>query len=337
MINPAYGDLAQSFQLRRQDTALKTSMARLANELTSGTREDLGAAVRGDFRALAGIERTITRLTTMNLAATEAAQQASATQAVLSELQDLASGNATALLSASSSSSPQMISAATVDSKERLFSAVSALNTNSAGRYILSGTLSDTKPLASGEEMLSALQTAVAGAATATDVISAIDGWFDAPAGGGGFLDQAYRGSDAPAGYFPAIQSGANAGITASDPAIRSALRGLAVAALVSQGVLDGDPTARAYLVQVAGESLMTASGGLTDLRGQTGAAEAAIETLATRNASEISSLELARAGIVAADPYETATALEETQTQLETLYTITARLSRLSFADYMA
>lgn len=336
MINPAYGDLAQSFQLKRQDAALKTNIAKLAHELTSGRHEDIGAAVRGDFRLLAGIEGSITKLTAMKFAATEAAHQASATQAALTEVQDLVSDNAATLLSTSSGATSATVAAVTIGSAERFLSAVSALNTNLGGRYVLSGTHSDTKPLASGEEILTALRTLVAGATTATDVLAAVDGWFDAPVGGGGFLDHAYSGSDTAASYLPTIQSGANAGITAADPAIRSALRGLAVAALVSQGALGGDVTGRAYLVQKAGEGLMAASDGLTELRGQTGAAEAAIEAEAVRNATEISSLEIARAGIVAADPYETATALEETQTQLEMLYTITARLSRLSFADYL-
>ena len=45
---------------------------------------------------------------------------------------------------------------------------------------------------------------------------------------------------------------------------------------------------------------------------------------------------ELRRRGIVAADPFETANALEAAKTQLETLYALTARLSRLNLADYL-
>lgn len=337
MINPAYGDLAQNYLLKRHDTALKTGIARLTQELTGGTRQDIGAAVRGDYRTLAGIERTITQLTAMNTAASEAALRASATQSVLGTLKDLASGNAVTLMTAVSSANPAMIDAATSDSRERLFSAVSALNTDIAGRHLLSGTRSDVPPLTSGEAILTALQGAVAGAATVSDALSAIDDWFDAPQGGGGFLDQAYRGSDTAVGYAPVLQTGMNDGLTAADPAIRAALRGLAVAALVSEGLFSGDAAARASLAQAAGERLIASSDGLTALQGKTGAAEAAIAALSTRNAAEISGLELARAGIVAADPYETATELEAAQTRLETLYTITARLSRLSFADYMS
>jgi flagellar hook-associated protein 3 FlgL len=36
------------------------------------------------------------------------------------------------------------------------------------------------------------------------------------------------------------------------------------------------------------------------------------------------------------ADPYQAATELELAQTQLEAVYTLTARLSRLSLSDYL-
>ena len=56
----------------------------------------------------------------------------------------------------------------------------------------------------------------------------------------------------------------------------------------------------------------------------------------AIRNAAEASALQIARNGLVAADPYDTATAIQAVQTQIETLYTLTARLSRLSLTDYL-
>jgi flagellar hook-associated protein 3 FlgL len=46
--------------------------------------------------------------------------------------------------------------------------------------------------------------------------------------------------------------------------------------------------------------------------------------------------LEIARADLVAIDPFEAATRMEAAQTQLETLYSVTARLSRLSLVDFL-
>ncbi len=46
--------------------------------------------------------------------------------------------------------------------------------------------------------------------------------------------------------------------------------------------------------------------------------------------------MEIARTELIGADPYDTATEMEAVQGQLETLYTVTARLSRLSLADFL-
>ena len=54
------------------------------------------------------------------------------------------------------------------------------------------------------------------------------------------------------------------------------------------------------------------------------------------RNGAETSALEIARTDILAIDPYRTATELQSTETRLETLYTLTARLSRLSLSEYL-
>ena len=49
-----------------------------------------------------------------------------------------------------------------------------------------------------------------------------------------------------------------------------------------------------------------------------------------------ISTLQVSRNDIRSADPYQTATALTEVQTQIETLFAVTARLSRLNLVDYL-
>jgi flagellar hook-associated protein 3 FlgL len=66
------------------------------------------------------------------------------------------------------------------------------------------------------------------------------------------------------------------------------------------------------------------------------GTVEGQIEAASTRNNSETSSLQIARNGITGVDPYETASKLEATRQQIEMLYTLTSRISRLSLVDYL-
>ena len=67
------GDMAQSFQLRSHNTQLQRTVQTLSAEMTSGTKADLAAAVSGDFRALAGIDRSLGTLDAFRTATAEAA------------------------------------------------------------------------------------------------------------------------------------------------------------------------------------------------------------------------------------------------------------------------
>ena len=74
----------------------------------------------------------------------------------------------------------------------------------------------------------------------------------------------------------------------------------------------------------------------LADTRARVGMAEAAIAAAQTQNASEKAGLEIMRNDLIAADPFEAATRLEETNRQLESIYLITARIARLNLANYL-
>ena len=122
----------------------------------------------------------------------------------------------------------------------------------------------------------------------------------------------------------------------ADNPALREVMKGFAMAALVGEGVLAGDAAEQSALLNSAGERLINADQDLTALRAEIGLSQQRIEDADTRVSAEKTSLELARNKLIAVDPYEAASELEATYTQLETFYTITARLARLNFTDYM-
>lgn len=331
------GDMARSYLFTRQNSTLKTEAAKLSLEMASGQKADLARATSGDLMTLAALNHRIGLLASHKTATAEADLFTETVQTALETSQSLIGDLAPALADAGVTSNPTQMRAVAFDARQRLFTAVSALNAQTGDRYVLSGAGTDGAPLAGAQEILNGLSAAIAGQPTASDALGAIDAWFDAPAGGGGFADQIYGGSAAPLAPF-AIEADARAQLTttAMDPAIRDTLKGLAVAALVADGAFAGNPSAQSLLLKGAGETLFAANDGLAELRGQIGSVQGRIASAETRNSAESSTLQIARAGIVGADPYETASALEATQTQLETLYSLTARLSRLSLADFL-
>ena len=89
-------------------------------------------------------------------------------------------------------------------------------------------------------------------------------------------------------------------------------------------------------LAQIAGTSLLQAQSDRTVLAGRLGVVQAVIDQAQTRNSAEESALKLARSDLLSVDSYEATTRMEAAQNQLETLYAVTARLSRLSLVDFL-
>ena len=328
------GDLSQSFQLRRDNARLKEDLQRFSGELSTGRVADLRAAVQGDLRPLASLERSMSLLSSFR---TSNAEAALFTEVVQSSLAGIQSGaetlSATALL-ARTSAVPAQLDAVGREAVQQFEAAVARLNQQAAGRSLFAGLATDGPALRPAGEILDAIQTAVAGSATAADVGTALDTWFGA---GGGFETFAYVGSPDPLRPFQ-ISPGESADmpVTALDPAIRDTLRGLAMSALLDRGVLAGNVPERAALAGASGEALIAARDSLVSLRGAVGDTEASIERARVRNETESAAAERARAAIVEADPFQAATELQAVQVQLETLYAITARLSGLSLTNFL-
>ncbi|MGD9917155.1 MAG: flagellin [Paenirhodobacter sp.] len=331
------GDMAQTYLLRRHNVQLKTTMSRLTQELASGVQQDVGAAVKGDFTALAAIDRSQRRIDSFSQSASEADVFLSSQQDALELIQNHASQIGATMISSASTTQASMIDAVTGDAAQRFASIVSALNVNVAGRYVFSGNTTDTAPLGASEDIISALSGVITGMTNATDIVSAVDDWFDAPTGGGGFLDFSYHGSDtalAPAQVSETDR--ADLSLTAADPSLRNLLKGFALATLVSENLVPDDIDVRATLTRAAGEQIATADAELTTVRSELGTVQEIVSDAQVRNSAEKSSLAIAKNKLIGIDEYDSATALEAVQTQLETLYTLTARLTGLSLTDYL-
>lgn len=337
MRNVSLGDLGRMMQSRRNYAGLSAEVQRLTQEVATGAKADRGRAVRGDFTALAAIDRARLTADAARLALSEAATLTGSLQTMLGAAQTAASGIAVGLMSATTTTGAGQVDALTTDARQKFFTAVSALNMQVGDRYVLSGTATDARPISGGQDILDALTAAIAGQVTVSGVTSAVAAWFDAPPGGGGYLDTVFSGSLTP---LAPLQTGpgdsVSMALTAADPAIIDLLEGLATAALVAEGALAGDVNGRALLTRAAGQMILSADGPMTGIRASLGTAEAAVADAQVRQSAEVTALDLARAALIGADPYAAATALEEAQARIETLYTLTARLSRLSLAEVL-
>lgn len=335
MSNLTLGDLASTFQLRRFTGERKADLTRLAMELTTGVKADLGAAIAGDFGPFAGIERSLRTNAAYSTTNTEASSFFAGAQLALESIQSITQDLSPALLTASSARDATLIHATSADAKQKFASVVSRFNTQIADRSIFAGATTDSAALAPAQTMLDDIVAATAGMTTAADVEAAVVAWFDDA--GGGFETSGYLGSINDMGAMKiADDETIQMTIRADDSVVRDTLKGLALAALGAEGVLDGDIAEQANLIERASIRMLTSDGDLTQTRAEIGSIERRIEDASARNAAEAAAYEIARGEMVNADPYETATMLETVYAQIETLYTVTARLSALRFSEYM-
>ncbi len=332
MTRISVGDASLANILARQGADLRGQVLRASQEIASGNQSDIAASLRGDVSPLLAIDASLSRLSAYKSNTTEAAFQTAAQQSAIAGLSELATGLSTSLLGARNFSTPAQIDTLAADAKGRLASAIGLLNAQASGRAVFSGVDTDTVPLGSVEDMLAALQTAATGATTAGQVAAAVSTWFADPLGYGAF----YQGGDplSPAPIAPGET--AELGTTAMDPILRDTLAAFAMAALLDRGVLAGDAAECGRLAQQAGQQLVSTEDARTTLRARIGTVEAQIEAARTRNSAEETSLGILRSDLGSVDPYEAATRLQTVQSQLESLYLVTARVSRLSLTEYL-
>jgi flagellar hook-associated protein 3 FlgL len=332
MTRIAVGDASMTNILARQGADLRGQVQRAAQEVATGRHADIGKVMRGDMAPLMAVDASLSRLAAYKTNTTDAAFHAAAQQSALSGLSQLASGITTTLMGSRDFPTPAQVAATAADARGRLASAVGLINSQASGRAVFSGVATNAVPLGSVEDMLTALETAAVVATTAGQVEAAVNGWFADPLGFGAF----YQGGAALSAAPIAPGETADLSTTAMDPAIRDTLAGFAMAALIDRGMLAGNLDERARLAQTAGLTLHRTEDARITLAARIGTVEAQIEAARTRNSAEETSLGILRSDIGSVDPYEAATRLETIRAQLESLYLVTARVSRLSLAEYL-
>lgn len=328
------GDLAQGYLLRSRSAALKQDMQRLNAELTSGQVSDVRKTLSGNYSFLTDVERKVGVLGNYAIAATEASHFTGSMQQALGHFGSLTEGLASSLMVAGTSASGANAADIASDARATLDGLVSTLNVSVAGRSLFAGNATNRAPLTDSAALLADLSTAMGGATTPTDMIASAEAWFNSPAG---FEAITYRGSnDALSPFALSPKDSVAVDLRATDPGFTRAMRGAAVAALATDPAFGLSSQDQSTLFGLIGQDLLAGQADILTLQAKVGFAEAQVDTIAARNAAEVTSLNMARNSLLEADPFEAATKLEEVQFQLQSLYSITVRMSQLSLVNYL-
>ena len=330
------GDLAQGFVLRKQGTELTRQMDRLTAEVSTGRAADIPKAVSGNLLPLADIERALSMAEVQRDTTRIAALDAGIMQTALSRVGDGADTLANAALMTTNGQGAADLGVLAQEAQGTLSDMIGSLNSTAAGRALFGGDASDRAPLAGADVLRDALRAELSAAPDAASVKAALDTFFDSP--GGGFATAIYRGGT---GETSPYALGAGEAVTlrirGDDAALRDQLKQTAMLSLVADPALGLAEADRVALAREAGVALRTGQEGVVRLQSQLGFAEERIAQAESRIETEITSLGIARNDLLSVDVAESASALEQVQSQLELLYTITARSSRLNLANFLS
>jgi flagellar hook-associated protein 3 FlgL len=330
------GDLAQSFVQRRQSAQLVRDLGRLTQEVSTGRAADTAKHLSGNLLPLNDIERALTLASAHRDVARIAALDAGIMQTALDRVQESADSLAAAALvteQAGGAAQPGILAEA---ARAALSTMIGALNSGAAGRTLFGGDVTDRPPLADAETLLEGLRTSLAAAPDQAALRGALDSFFDAP--GGGFATSVYRGGQAAATAH-ALGAGETVAlrIRADDAALRDQIKQVAMLSLLDDPALALGHDDRAAIAREMGTGLLAGQDGITRLRAQLGFAEERIAQAQSRIDAESTSLGIARNDLLSVDIFDSASALEQVQAQLETLYTLTARTARLNLANFLS
>lgn len=328
------GDLAFNFSNRLSNVRVRTEINSLATELTTGLKVDIRTPLSGDSSPILFIERSLSRLSAYETGITESTIFMAGVQAALAQVSEHMQYLTQAGLNLENNPNPSLLANFARDASSRFEAIIDTLNGSIGGRSFFAGAETQTRPVANASLILQDIKASLPPGASADDISLAVDSFF---APGATFDTVHYLGSDTKLSPFRVSpESNISFGVTAKNTELRASLAASAKVALLEEGILIGEEAEQGALIRQASIDLFGAGTGVVALRADMGVIENRLDMARARNMTEVGALETARLAIVAADPFQTATRLQSVQTQLETMYTLTARLSQLNLTRFL-
>lgn len=331
---PSYGfpTLLQYSRLNASISDIKQRSEQLRVELSTGRIDDLSAELAGSIGDAQLLRKAISDVANQQTAITRALGRAQTAQLSLARAADGATELGANVLDAVGRNDENAIGIFATKAGLQLEAAITAFNQRYEGRALFSGDETHQNALANSETLLNDVRAIFAGAADAAQLEADLDAYFSTP--GGGFETNIYLGGDGDAARTE-ISDGelVSYSAKADEQPVRDLLRSLSTLVVAEEqtGFVDRD----AALSSAAG-GLIEANDNMALIRSRIGAAEERMVTAQSLLDAEHTALGETYNDRTARDPYEAATLLQQLETQLQTSFTLTARISRLTLANYI-
>jgi flagellar hook-associated protein 3 FlgL len=314
-----------SAQFTQNITELRQSIARTAEETTTGRYSDLAAHLSGRVGTAMLSQKALDDIGFQREQLSQREARLDVTQRSLTMIHDRALGIDVSMQQALGTGNLANQGLAARDAKAALSDIFSALNVRFGERYLFAGDATATQPLPSPDDLLSDIRQIADTAADPAAFAAALNTYFNTP--GGGWQQDIYGGT--------AAASDPDA-VTAGSPAIVQLISNLSVLAISDPAdsplLIAQNPS----LVNTAAQGLSSGLTALTNLRADRGVVQ---EQLATQKESldiEETIFTIAFNALTARDQYEAAGALKDLESSLEASYLLTSRLASLSLLNFL-
>ena len=334
--------------------ALRYSMLRMQADLTKSQKEmstlrvaDVGLALGSRTGLSVSLNRDVARLNSLMDSNALASSRLASTQTALGQLADRGEDLRVTLAAAlSGNADPGVVR----DDGSAMIEAMTAiLNTSINGEYLFAGINTDAQPIADFNDPASPNRVAfdqaffnrfgfnqddpAAAAITKAQMETFIDTDVVPLFTGAGWSDWSSASDQSIVSRI-----GLNETTETSVSANISGVRKLAMAAVLSGHLMSGNFNEGAIAAVVERSLGFVAEGvaEVTDQRSATGVAETRIKNATTRIEMQVDLFERNIGDLEGVDPYEASTRVTALVTQIETSYSLTARLQQLSLLNYL-
>lgn len=314
-----------SAQFGRTVATLRESIARTAEESTTGRYADLTAHLSGRIGTAMLSQKAVDDIAFRREQLSLREGRLDVTQQSLGLIHDRVLGLDTRMREALATGNELSQGLTARDAKAALGNVFSMLNVRFGERFLFAGDATATQPLGSPDDLLADLRNLADTAIDAADFAASLDTYFNTPGGGWqtSMLQSSPNASDPDA-------------VTANDPALVGLISGLAMMALSDPDTSPALLKTDSDIVLAGAERVTSGLTALTNVRADRGVIQEQIEVEKQSLNVEETIFTIALNNLSARDQYEAATALKQLESTLEASYLLTSRLSSLSLLNYL-
>jgi Flagellin and related hook-associated proteins len=328
----------------------QSEISSLQREIVTGRHDDIGVALGSSAGRSVTLNRDVARLQTIRDSNSIVTQRLSASQSALTLMADNAQNMLEAFIAVTGTDDRMRLGIAKQELTDALEAFIAAANTSSNGEYIFSGVNTDTKPLdnyfapgSPAKVMFDTTFAAYFGFAQNDPAAAGITA-----AQMDDFLTNVVTPTFMGAGWTASWSSASDNNVTSrisrteliesSTNMNTAGMRNFALAAVIGIELLDSPLSSEAravvnsHAIQHAGEAVT----GIDNVRSKLGVSENRVAKANTALEAQIKIVKLHIGDLEGVDAYEASTRMNSLLAQVETSYQLTARIQRLSLADFL-